>query len=307
MMLSGGIDAGGTKFDAQLFDADMHVLNHRRIAAPDTGFASFADALAEQSRWLMAQSGRADLPIGIGLPGIVDPLTGATTASNIPTSGQDIATALRQRLGRDVVFGTDSVAFTLSEALGGAGDGFRNVIGMVIGTGVGAAQVLDGQVPPRANAMAVEIGHVGSSARVLAAHCLPQSHCGCGRLGCVETWVAGPGLMRLAAHVLGTPVSPPDLPNHPQGERVLNIWADLAAEALDTLHLLLDPECIVLGGGLSLLPDVPGRLARALAARRLGQVSLPKLLLARFGDASGGRGMALMARSEGLAAAARGV
>lgn len=305
-MLSGGIDAGGTKFDAQLFDADMRVVETRRIAAPTGGFAAFADALAEQGRWLMSRSGRDDMPIGIGLPGIVDPVTGATTAANIPSSGQDMAGALRQRLARDVVFGTDSVAFTLSEAVGGAGEGSRNVVGVVIGTGVGAAQVLNGEVPPRANAMAVELGHVGTSGRVLEAHGLPMSRCGCGRLGCVETWVAGPGLARLAAHITGTPVAPPDLPGHPEGERVLEVWADLAAEALDTLHLLLDPDCIVLGGGVSLLPNVTGRLAKALAARRLGQVRLPDLRLACFGDASGGRGMALMARAqaEGLGTAA---
>lgn len=296
MMQSGGIDAGGTKLDAQLFDADMQVVAHRRIAAPAGGFDAFADALAEQARWLIESSGEGDLPIGIGLPGIVDPDTGETTAANVPASGRDVAAALRARLGREAVFGTDSVAFALSEAQGGAGEGCRSVVGVVIGTGVGAAHVLDGRVPPRANAMAVEIGHVGTSARVLAAHGLPQTRCGCGRLGCIETWVAGPGLMRLSAHVLGAPVAPPDLPAHPQGETVLAIWADLAAEALDTLHLLLDPDCIVLGGGLSLLPDAPGRLARALAARRLGQVRLPAIRRARFGDASGGRGMALMAR-----------
>jgi N-acetylglucosamine kinase len=296
MMQSGGIDAGGTKLDAQLFDADMQVVAHRRIAAPAGGFDAFADALAEQARWLMHTSGEADLPIGIGLPGIVDPDTGETTAANVPASGRNVAAALRARLGREAVFGTDSVAFAVSEARGGAGEGCRSVVGVVIGTGVGAAHVIDGRVPPRANAMAVEIGHVGTSGRVLAAHGLPQTRCGCGRLGCVETWVAGPGLARLAAHVLGAPVEPPDLPSHPEGERVLAIWADLAAEALDTLHLLLDPDCIVLGGGLSLLPDAPGRLARALAARRLGQVRLPDISLARFGDASGGRGVALMAR-----------
>lgn len=304
-MLSGGIDAGGTKFDAQLFDADMQVIGHRRIAVPGGGFDPFADALANQARWLLAQSGQADMPIGIGLPGIVDPVTGTTTASNIPASGRNISTALRHRLGRDVVFGTDAVAFALSEAQGGAGDGFRNVIGLVIGTGVGAAQVLDGTVPHRANAMAVEIGHVGTSGRVLAAHGLPESRCGCGRLGCIETWVAGPGLTRLAAHVLGTPIAPPDLAAHAQGDKVLAIWAELAAEALDTLHLLLDPDCIVLGGGLSLLPDVLQRLSRALASRRLGTVRLPELRLARFGDASGGRGMALMARTRRLGSASK--
>ena len=296
-MQSGGIDAGGTKLDATLFDAGMQVIAHRRVAAPADGFARFADALADQACWLIERSGEADLPIGIGLPGIVDPVSGATTAANVPASGRNVAAALRERLGREAVFGTDSVAFALSEAQGGAGDGCRNVVGVVMGTGVGAAQVIDGGVPPRANAMAVEIGHVGTSARVLAAHGLPQTRCGCGRLGCVETWVAGPGLKRLAAHILGEAVAPPDLAAHPQGETVLTIWADLAAEALDTLHILLDPDCIVLGGGLSLLPDAPGRLARALAQRRLGQVRLPDIRLARFGDASGGRGMALMARA----------
>ena len=295
-MQSGGIDAGGTKLDAQLFDADMQVIAKRRIPAPRQDFDSFADALADQARWLMAQSGMPDLAIGIGLPGIVDPATGATTAANLPATGRDVAAALRARLGREAVFGTDSVAFALSEARGGAADGARNVVGVVIGTGVGAAQVVDGAVPARANGMAVEIGHVGTSARVLAAHGLPQSRCGCGRLGCIETWVAGPGLARLAAHVLGEPVAPPDLPGHPAGAKVIGIWTDLAAEALDTLHLLLDPDCIVLGGGVSLLPGVPDLLMRAMAERRLGQVRLPDIRLARFGDASGGRGMALMAR-----------
>ena len=295
-MQSGGIDAGGTKLDAQLFDADMLVIAKRRIPAPRQDFDSFADALADQARWLMAQSGMPDLAIGIGLPGIVDPATGATTAANLPATGRDVAAALRARLGREAVFGTDSVAFALSEARGGAADGARNVVGVVIGTGVGAAQVVDGAVPARANGMAVEIGHVGTSARVLAAHGLPQSRCGCGRLGCIETWVAGPGLARLAAHVLGEPVAPPDLPGHPAGAKVIGIWTDLAAEALDTLHLLLDPDCIVLGGGVSLLPGVPDLLMRAMAERRLGQVRLPDIRLARFGDASGGRGMALMAR-----------
>lgn len=295
-MQSGGIDAGGTKLDAQLFDADMQVIAKRRIPAPRQDFDSFADALADQARWLIAQSGMPDLAIGIGLPGIVDPATGATTAANLPATGRDVAAALRARLGREAVFGTDSVAFALSEARGGAADGARNVVGVVIGTGVGAAQVVDGAVPARANGMAVEIGHVGTSARVLAAHGLPQSRCGCGRLGCIETWVAGPGLARLAAHVLGEPVAPPDLPGHPAGAKVIGIWTDLAAEALDTLHLLLDPDCIVLGGGVSLLPGVPDLLMRAMAERRLGQVRLPDIRLARFGDASGGRGMALMAR-----------
>jgi N-acetylglucosamine kinase len=295
-MQSGGIDAGGTKLDAQLFDADMQVIGQRRIPAPRGDFDSFADALADQARWLMARSGTPDLPIGVGLPGIVDPATGATTAANLPATGRDVAAALRDRLGRDAVFGTDSVAFALSEARGGAADGARNVVGVVIGTGVGAAQIVDGAVPARANGMAVEIGHVGTSGRVLAAHGLAQRRCGCGRLGCIETWVAGPGLAKLAEHLLGEAVAPPDLPAHPGGERVIGIWADLAAEALDTLHLLLDPDCIVLGGGVSLLPGAPDRLMRAMAARRLGQVRLPEVRLARFGDASGGRGMALMAR-----------
>lgn len=305
-MLSGGIDAGGTKLDAQLFDAGMRVIDHRRVPAPVAGFDAFADALADQARWLTERAGVPDLPIGIGLPGIVDPVSGSTTAANVPATGQDVAAALRDRLGREAVFGTDSVAFALSEASGGAGEGLRNVVGVVIGTGVGAAQILDGAVPARANAMAVEIGHVGTSGRALAAHGLGMTRCGCGRLGCVETWVAGPGLARLAEHVLGEAVAPPDLPAHPGGERVLAIWADLAAEALDTLHLLLDPDCIVLGGGVSLLPDVPGRLMRAMAARRLGQVRLPEVRLARFGDASGGRGMALMARGRAQGAVSGG-
>ncbi len=295
--LCGGIDVGGTKIEAQLFGAGFAPLAKRRLPTSRGDFRDFMAVLAGQVEWIMAATPKT-APIGVALPGIVDPRTGASTAANLPIGGRNVAAALRTRFGRDFAFLNDCSAFALSEARGGAGEGFETVLGLILGTGVAAGFCQRGaEAPGRLNRLAVEIGHVGISARALEGLNLPLIRCGCGRLGCYETYVAGPGLARLAEAGLGLRISGEELAAHPEGEAVLEIWADLAAEALDQARLLLDPQCVVLGGGLSRLPGVAERLAAALARRPLGDLRPPALRIATFGDASGGRGAAIHAGS----------
>lgn len=299
----GGIDVGGTKIEAQLFGPDLTPLARRRLPTPNRDFRAFVQALAVQAEWLMAQTADRGAPIGVALPGIVDPATGASTAANLPIGGRDVAEALREACGRRFAFLNDCSAFALSEARGGAAEGAETALGLILGTGVAAGFCRRGpeglgEAPGRLNRMAVEIGHVGIAARVLDRHGLPLARCGCGRMGCYETYVSGPGLARLAEMRLGEKVAPEDLGAHPKGETALRIWADLAAEALDSLRLTLDPEAVVLGGGLSRLPGVAERLAEALETRRLGDLRPPAIRVARFGDASGARGAALHAQNQ---------
>lgn len=295
-MNCGGLDIGGTKIEARLFDADMALIDSRRIATPTADTGAFLDAVAQQIDWLMAAGGSPDLPIGIAMAGIVNRATGASTAANLPIDGVDVGAALAQRFGRGFVFCNDCDAFACSEANGGAAPHAGTVVGLVIGTGLGAGLCIDGALAPRATGVPVEIGHIGMAARALAAHDLPLWPCGCGRIGCAEAYLAGPGLERLAQWHLGVPVAATALPDHPRGEAVLAVWAALMAEVLDTLRLLLDPGCIVLGGGLSNLPGVAQRLTAAMAAIALGGLPPPAIVIAAHGDSSGARGVALLAR-----------
>lgn len=300
-MNCGAIDLGGTKIEARLFDAAMATVETRRIPTPRDSFDNFIAALAGQIRWLEQQADDPALPVAISLAGVIDPQTGIATASNIPVSGRGIAKALQAEIGRDLPLINDCMAFAYSEAHGGAGDGAASVMGIILGTGVGAGLVQQGHLPHRHAGLAVEIGHIGMPARALARHDLPIWQCGCGRVACLENYVSGTGLRRLAEWA---GLANPD-PEHvaasvaddPGAARVMDIWADLAGEMIYTAQLLLDPEVIVLGGGLSNIPDVPQRLTDALTRLRLGNSRLPEIRRAVHGDSAGARGAALMAKA----------
>ena len=308
-MKTGALDIGGTKIEARLFDEGMQPLASRRLPTPREGFDAFADAVVEQIGWLDAQAG-ARVAVGISIAGVVDPATGEAVAANLPTSGHRIAQELGARAGRDLAVLNDCMAFTWSEANGGAADGAAAAVGMILGTGISAGLCLDGRLPHRHAGLAVEIGHVGMPARALARWDLLPEPCGCGRIGCIEAHLAGPGLSRLALRRLGRAMTGQEIAaglsaGDPGAGEVFGIWADLAGEVLFTIQMMLDPQVIVLGGGLSQLPGLVPALQDAMAARRMGTVPLPRLALARHGDASGARGAALVARAaaEGAAGA----
>ena len=313
----GAIDLGGTKIEARVFDADFETVDTRRIPTPTADFDSFIAALGQQIDWLCQTAGDPQLPVGLSLAGWIDPATGEAFASNIPITGRNVGAALAARFGRSFPLLNDCMAFAYSEAHGGAGQGEAEaygegqseghasgaVLGLILGTGMGAGLTIDGVFPPRRNGVAVEVGHIGMPARALAEFDLPLWPCGCGKTGCMERYISGAGLAALARHQLGREISAPDLvraaeAGEPAAIRVLEIWADLVAEALLSLQLITDPDCIVLGGGLSNMPGVIERLSRAFAARKLGPITPPPLRRARFGDSSGARGAALYALAQ---------
>ena len=300
-MISGAIDLGGTKIEARLFDHAANTQDMRRVPTPRDDFDSFLAALVGQIRWLEEQSGDPALPVAISIAGLIDPRTGIATASNIPVSGRNLSRELGEALGRDLPLINDCMAFAYSEAHGGAGEGAATVLGLILGTGVGAGFVIRGDLPPRHAGLAVEIGHLGMPARALTRHGLPIWPCGCGRDACNENYTSGTGLRRIAewaglsdpdpVHVAGRAAT------DPEAARVMEIWADLTGEMLYSAQLMLDPQVIVVGGGLSNIPGLPERLTGALKRLRLGQVSLPDIRVAVHGDSSGARGAALMAKA----------
>ncbi|MDS9469121.1 ROK family protein [Paracoccus sp. MBLB3053] len=300
-MISGAIDLGGTKIEARLFDGMMQTVAVKRVSTPREDFASFLAALVEQIRWLEATGENASLPIAISIAGLIDPKTGIATASNIPVSGHNLGLALRESLGRGLPMVNDCMAFAYSEAHGGAAEGADSVLGLVLGTGVGAGFVIEGRIPPRHAGLAVEIGHLGMPARALERHRLPIWTCGCGRIACNENYTSGTGLRRIAEWAGLADPEPQSVASRASADaesaRVMQIWADLTGEMIYSAQLMLDPQVIVLGGGLSNIPRLPEMLSEAIGKLRLGQVRLPDIRVALHGDSSGARGAALMAKA----------
>jgi N-acetylglucosamine kinase len=245
------------------------------------------------------QSGGGPLPVGVAAAGHVDRRTGLAIAANLPASGRAFPADIAARTGDGVSFVTDARAFTLSEAVFGPARGRSAVLGVVLGTGVGGGVVIDGALIDGPGGFAGEVGHVAAPAHLVVAHGLPLLRCGCGRTGCAETLIAGPGLSRIAMHVTGHAMTPPEIvaarPADPGAARVWEIWCALVAELLLTLTLTVDPDCIVLGGGLSLVPGVTDDLSTALAAAQLGGLPVPHIVAAQGGETSGARGAAYAA------------
>ncbi|RFP15348.1 ROK family protein [Duganella sp. BJB488] len=301
-----GIDIGGTKIELVAFADNGHELKevHReRIATPGTDFAEFLLAI-------QGLVGRADkalglrAPVGVGLPGVIDSATGRQLSSNVPAlNGRAVAHALKDALERPVAIGNDCQCFALSEAHGGAAHGQPTMFGAIIGTGAGGGYCVDGRLLRGANGVAGEWGHWPLPASQFAAAALPVLDCPCGRRGCLERYVSGPGMSRLHLHLGGGDETPAAIVAQARAgsaiaAKTMALHADLLGHALATLVLTLDPHAIVLGGGLSQLAHLYDQLPAAMRRHLFPGVRVPPILPPKFGDAGGARGAALLARQQ---------
>lgn len=299
-MIAAGIDLGGTKIEAQLFAPDWSLAARNRWSTPKD-YAALVTAMADAIRWCEAEGG-TELPIGISAAGLVNPATGLALTSNLPATGKPFPADIASAVARPVAWINDCRALTLSEATLGAARGADPAVGLILGTGVAGGVVTGGRLLPSPAATGGEFGHFPLAAAPLIAHGLPVLRCGCGRLGCAETYLAAPGLARIAAHLTGQTHAPETIvaarAENPQFARAWEIWLDLATEFLMTLLLTIDPEVIVIGGGLSRAPGLTEDLSRRLAQATLAGFPIPAIRLAEGGDASGARGAALHAVNE---------
>ncbi len=298
MALHAGIDLGGTKCEAGLFDEDLALIELRRLPTPGT-YDALVDALAEQVAWLRQIAGGAAMSIGMGIPGFFDPETGLAHTANLAATGHPLKSDLCARLGFEVPVGKDLKCFTLSEANGGAGADFKSVFGLILGTGVGGSYAENGRISSSRNELAGEIGHFGVPQRLAARFDLPLWSCGCGLSGCFEPYASGPGLVRLARYFEGLEVDAPTLiarraAGDPAAKRVFDVWLALVAELLVAVQLAYDPDCVVIGGGLSKIDRIETEIAAAFEAAKLPGSAIPAILKPRFGDSSGTRGAALL-------------
>ena len=193
----------------------------------------------------------------------------------------------------------DCKCFALSEANGGAGDGFSRVFGLIIGTGLGGGFCIDGRLDTGAHGLVGEVGHFGIPAHLVVELDLPVLPCECGRKGCYETLVSGTGLSAICKTLTGSAAKAHEISRaadagDPAMKRTLEVWHRLAAELLFTIQLTLDPDCFVLGGGLSDIPGIELSLEAALDSSFLPSSKKPNILKPVFGAGSGGRGAALL-------------
>ncbi|PWC98131.1 ROK family protein [Azospirillum sp. TSO5] len=293
-----GIDLGGTKIAAVALDRDGTELARHRRPTP-RGYDATLDALAETVAALIS----AGIPagdtrgVGISLPGVVDAAAGRVRAVNLPwLENRPFAEDAARRIGRPVRIANDANCFTLSEATDGAAAGCASVVfGIILGTGVGGGIVIDGRILPGANGLAGEWGHAPLPWREEADG--PPVPCGCGKTGCLETVLCGAGLTRLHRHLTGEALDPPEiaaraLAGDAAAAGTLARHADALARALAPVLNLLDPDMVVVGGGLSALPGLCEAVTRRWGAWTLAAEPRTRMAVARHGAESGMRGAA---------------
>jgi len=297
-----GVDLGGTKIEILALDAKGAELLRRRVAAPrddyDATLAAIAALVAAVERDLGIVPGIAS--VGVGTPGSRSPRTGLLRGSNsVWLNGRPIRDDLEARLNRPVAIANDANCFALSEATDGAGAGAMAVFGVILGTGVGGGLVLNGRVLEGHNAIAGEWGH--NPLPWAAEDERPGPACYCGLAGCIETFLSGPALAADHARINGGAADAATIVARADAGdgaclRTLERYESRLARALAHVINIVDPDVVVLGGGLSNIARLYDRVPRLWGAWVFADAADTRLVRNVHGDSSGVRGAAWLRR-----------
>ncbi len=291
-----GVDLGGTKIEIVALDDEGSVRARWRVPTPVGDYQATVETIASLVASVEGELGcRAS--VGVGIPGSPSPVDGRVrNANSLCLNGQAIEQDLSARLQRPVRVANDANCFAMSETTDGAGAGARVVFGVILGTGVGGGIVIDGHLLDGCNRVGGEWGHNPlPSPDEVDPH--PRPACWCGRIGCIETLLSGPGMAEEHHRLGGSRMSAEQIAaaagnGDPVCEATMARYEYRLARALAGVISLLDPDVIVLGGGLSrigrLYRNVPALWGKAV----FSDVIETRLLPAHHGDASGGRGAA---------------
>ena len=290
-----GIDLGGTKIEGIAIADDGAERLRRRIAAPRGDYRDTLDAVYGLVREIERELG-AGGTVGVGIPGTISPATGLIKNSNSTwLNGRPLGDDLALLLDRPIRFANDANCFALSEATDGAAAGAHVVFGVIVGTGTGGGVVIDGQVLVGANAIGGEWGHNPlPAARGVES---PGPACYCGRSGCIESFLSGPALARDYVENGGVSITAKDIAalaasGDALADAALRRYEERMARALGSIINVLDPDVIVLGGGLSNIDRLYVNVPKLWSPHIFSDGVVTRLVRAMHGDSSGVRGAA---------------
>jgi len=290
-----GVDLGGTKISGVLLGALGEVLNHIRVKTPRDDYAETLRVIASLIDELAPSS--TDRPtVGIGIPGSISPGSGQVQNANSTwLNGMPLKSDLEAVLELPVRIANDANCFAISEAFDGSGAAFQSVFGVILGTGCGGGLVYRKQLIDGPRAIGGEWGHTPLPAPEPDE--LSGPICWCGRRGCIETWVSGPALEADHARHFGGDISAVSIAKnagngHADCVMSLERYISRLARGLAVVTNIFDPDCIVLGGGLSNMAQLYSRLPGIMAPHVFADMQDVIILPPRFGDDSGVRGAA---------------
>ena len=299
-----GIDLGGTKIEGIVLAGDGSERLRERVATPQDDYPATLAAIADLVATL-EQSVAQPCSVGVGMPGSRSRATGLVKNSNsVCLNGKPLHRDLESMLGRTLRFANDADCFALSEATDGAAAGAEIVFGVIIGTGTGGGIVVNGKLLDGPNGITGEWGH--NPLPWPQDGELPGPECYCGLHGCIETWLSGPGLVRDHYNAHGMSMQPVSIAQCAElgdvkSRETMACYTDRMARALATVINVIDPDVIVVGGGVSniasLYKDVPAQWGQYVFSDQVET----RLVPAMHGDASGVRGAAWLWPNENFA------
>lgn len=285
-----GVDLGGTKIEAVCLSSEGRTLSRKRIATPQGDYDAIINAIVELVRRLSV--GPDEVRVGVGTPGSVSPLTGLMrNANSTCLNGRRFEFDLKAALGLPMRIANDADCFAMSEAADGAGAGEASVFGVILGTGVGGGFVLNGRLVRGANGVAGEWGH----------NPMPDADgklpCWCGRENCVETWLSGPALAADHLRCAGAEMSAEEIvaaagKGDEAAAASLGRYTARLGRALAGVVNIVDPDVIVLGGGLSNIAALYEDTPDAMAGHVFSDHISTRIVQNFHGDSSGVRGAA---------------
>lgn len=305
MTLALGIDLGGTKIEIIALDPQGEVLLRRRKASPRGSYRDTLEALRDLIAETEFELG-AKGTLGMGMPGAISPSTGFMKNSNATwLNGKPFDKDLEACLGREIAIANDADCLALSEGTDGAAAGAATVFCVIIGTGVGGGLVIRGQPLAGPNAIAGEWGH--NPLPWPRPEELPGRPCYCGLTGCIETWLSGPGMAADHVAVTGKEIDPPAIVKaaavgDEEAEATIQRYEHRLARGLSMVINLVDPDVIVLGGGLSKLDRLYETVPKIWSTYVFSDSVHTALRAPKHGDSSGVRGAAWLGRNRRLLA-----
>ncbi len=299
-----GIDLGGTKTEIAVLDPKGEFLHRARLPTPASDYLAILHNIAQLLTHAQGATRIRAQSLGIGAPGAPIPETGQLKNANTTCLiGKPLAIDLQRLLEIPVFLENDANCFTLSEATDGAASQDRTVFGVILGTGVGGGWFINWHLHTGRQHIAGEWGHnpLPSFASLATTVQLPSRTCYCGQRDCIETYLSGPGLSQTYTDIGPNKASADTIANRylqgePQAQQAMAVYMAQLGAALATVINVMDPDCIVLGGGLSQMPWLYEQLPRELERFVFSHSVKTRVLKAKHGDSSGVRGAAWLSQ-----------